>query len=82
MSNQFYVTAALSKNGEALNRFLTIENYEDEAVLGRCIENKQCLTDFKIKKGAAPTEFELTWKFNGDEKDFGKIEFLSITVWE
>ncbi len=73
LSNQYYVTAAINKEGTATNRFLTIENYENEAVLGQCLEKKQCLTQFTIKKGAAPTEFLLSWEFSGDAKNFGKI---------
>lgn len=40
LSNKFYVTAALNKEGVATNRFLTIEDYENETVLGKCIEKK------------------------------------------
>lgn len=44
LNNQFYLTAALNKDGVAKNRFLTIENYENETVLGKCIEKNKCLT--------------------------------------
>lgn len=44
LNNKFYVTAALNKEGVSVNRFLTIENYENEAVLGKCIEKKECMT--------------------------------------
>jgi hypothetical protein len=46
LDNKFYVTAALNDKGVATNRFLTIENYENETVLGKCIEKKECLTRF------------------------------------
>jgi len=55
LNNKFYVTAALNKEGVAVNKFLTIENYENETVLGKCIEKKECLTDFILKKGPAPS---------------------------
>jgi hypothetical protein len=38
LNNKFYVTAALDFSGKSKNRFLTIKNYEDESVLGKCIE--------------------------------------------
>lgn len=44
LNSKFYVTAALNKEGVSVNRFLTIENYENEAVLGKCIEKKECMT--------------------------------------
>lgn len=46
------MTAALNGEGMATNRFLTIENYENETVLGKCIEKRECLTKFELKRSA------------------------------
>lgn len=67
LNNRLYATAALNKDGIASNRFLTISNYENETILGKCVERKECLTEFILKKSPAgeANSFQLGWKFEG-----------------